>query len=517
MTREIRGTSGIVSLLVLLTGALGALPDETQAKLSPEKSGLRCRNAAARSVRFLTETGLRLVDSCIRKAGATPPPAECAVLDDSVGTPYGRASARVQAKLQFMCQRDPDNPARANYPGGDSFTILPAVKAILEESARATVATATAFSQGQPASARRCTRAICTAGSNVILSTLDEATGCQKRLDRRGNPLGPLSSSCAQANGRASRRADSVIERRCSDAVEQGLPAGTCAPFPGCETSADITTGERLAATTYSLAEETKQPSVCGDGVVDEDRMENCDDGNLVATDACTDTCRLAGCQDGIVWEGNEACDDANEIDDDCCSNDCKSVARCGDGVVQTGCREEECDDPTDPGCRDCKFVPFTCDGSGLIATVAVRYDLASGISIPGDGIAGVKVRVDFPTSLAIQTLEGTPLVDPSRQRNLGDPTATFLSATGDANGNGLVDITALWAKAGKPGFDPAKDLFEFQFECPSGTAVFTKDLTCAVLEAVDVFGNSLSEDTLLLQRSIPCKISSTRLVSAGS
>ncbi len=79
-------------------------------------------------------------------------------------------------------------------------------------------------------------------------------------------------------------------------------------------------------------------PARCGNGV--QEGGEQCDDGNLITNDSCTNACRLPLCGDGImqVWE---QCDDGNQVNADTCSNACKSPA-CGDGVVQTG---EECDD----------------------------------------------------------------------------------------------------------------------------------------------------------------------------
>ncbi|MBI4126665.1 MAG: DUF4215 domain-containing protein [Deltaproteobacteria bacterium] len=79
--------------------------------------------------------------------------------------------------------------------------------------------------------------------------------------------------------------------------------------------------------------------SFCGDG--DENGSdEQCDDGNLVDTDACTNTCQDARCGDGFVGPG-EACDDGNEVNTDMCTNACQSP-RCGDGFIQSG---EACDD----------------------------------------------------------------------------------------------------------------------------------------------------------------------------
>jgi cysteine-rich repeat protein len=59
--------------------------------------------------------------------------------------------------------------------------------------------------------------------------------------------------------------------------------------------------------------------SVCGNRTLEPG--EQCDDGNDFDGDACTNSCRPAGCGDGSVWEGQEECDDGNANDD--CQNNC--------------------------------------------------------------------------------------------------------------------------------------------------------------------------------------------------
>jgi len=103
---------------------------------------------------------------------------------------------------------------------------------------------------------------------------------------------------------------------------------------------------------------------ICGDGIIDFN--EECDDANVVDTDACVN-CINATCGDGSVWTGFEDCDDGNLDDSDACIS-CVN-ATCGDGFIWTGI--EACDegpggigDDTD-GCRDdCSLI--TC-GDGLL------------------------------------------------------------------------------------------------------------------------------------------------------
>jgi cysteine-rich repeat protein len=108
----------------------------------------------------------------------------------------------------------------------------------------------------------------------------------------------------------------------------------------------------------------------CGNGVVED--AEECDDGNTVSDDGCTNECTLAVCGDAIIQAGEgcdagadngpgqpcnsmcqpnvcgdgeigpgEACDDGNMDDDDECSNEC-ALPSCGDGNLDLG---EQCDD----------------------------------------------------------------------------------------------------------------------------------------------------------------------------
>jgi cysteine-rich repeat protein len=80
----------------------------------------------------------------------------------------------------------------------------------------------------------------------------------------------------------------------------------------------------------------------CGNGVPDTN--EQCDDGNAVNTDACTNQCTSARCGDGFTRASIEECDDGNSSNTDACTTACEN-AECGDGFIRTGV--EQCDDPT--------------------------------------------------------------------------------------------------------------------------------------------------------------------------
>ncbi len=99
---------------------------------------------------------------------------------------------------------------------------------------------------------------------------------------------------------------------------------------------------------------------LCGDGELDNgiwdgipgtvyDNGEECDDGNDLNTDSCTNACTSARCGDGFVQPGEE-CDDGNSSNADSCRNECIE-GRCGDGIIQG---IEECDDGNSSNTDSC-------------------------------------------------------------------------------------------------------------------------------------------------------------------
>ena len=98
--------------------------------------------------------------------------------------------------------------------------------------------------------------------------------------------------------------------------------------------------------------------AVCGDGFVGPG--EACDDGNTEDGDECTNACALASCGDMVV-QAPEECDDGNDIDSDACLSSCL-IAVCGDNVVYEG--QEECDDANGNNADACTTACMfpTCD-----------------------------------------------------------------------------------------------------------------------------------------------------------
>ena len=66
------------------------------------------------------------------------------------------------------------------------------------------------------------------------------------------------------------------------------------------------------------------QLSTCGNGEIEGD--EQCDDGNMVDTDGCNNSCKIieqSYCGNGEI-EGDEQCDDGNAHDNDGCNKLCE-------------------------------------------------------------------------------------------------------------------------------------------------------------------------------------------------
>jgi cysteine-rich repeat protein len=104
-------------------------------------------------------------------------------------------------------------------------------------------------------------------------------------------------------------------------------------PTTTTDTETDPTT-----TTDPTTESSTGADPMCGNGMPEGD--EECDDGNLVNTDACKNDCTNAVCGDGVTGP-KEECDDGNDDDSDLCTTLC-TEAECGDGFVQGG---EGCDD----------------------------------------------------------------------------------------------------------------------------------------------------------------------------
>jgi cysteine-rich repeat protein len=157
------------------------------------------------------------------------------------------------------------------------------------------------------------------------------------------------------------------------------------------------------------------QLSRCGDGFVDVEGGEDCEDGNEVGGDGCepsdcTFTCEVdADCDDGVVCSGTETCDvaanvcvegDPATVNGDACTQDGGEAGVCNAGAcVPEGCGDgvladpEECDDgntENGDGCEsDCTFtceVDADCD-DGDPCTGTESCDVESNVCVQGEEV----------------------------------------------------------------------------------------------------------------------------------
>jgi cysteine-rich repeat protein len=102
------------------------------------------------------------------------------------------------------------------------------------------------------------------------------------------------------------------------------------------------------------------------DGVKDEG--EECDDGNAIPCDGCSNSCKIVACGNGRLDTPREECDDGNTLDCDGCHGDCsRSDDVCGDAIL-------ECGEPCDPG------APLACDGIDTCSATCTVEGCGNGV-----------------------------------------------------------------------------------------------------------------------------------------
>ncbi|MEZ4364920.1 MAG: hypothetical protein R2939_01370 [Kofleriaceae bacterium] len=220
--------------------------------------------------------------------------------------------------------------------------------------------------------------------------------GCVAERDRRcaDGTVCPATQACAPAGGGC---VDPDRIAACNGLAEGadcelvGIGAGTCragvCAVTGCG-DGTVDVGEECddgdAIDDDECTNACTLP-VCGDGV--RQGAETCDDGAGNGDDrACTASCRINVCGDGLVQLGVEACDaGAANADDGPCTTAC-TVATCGDGLVWAGV--EACDDgnlASGDGCRgDC--AKLEACGDGVVDEGEACDDGPAGLANPADG-----------------------------------------------------------------------------------------------------------------------------------
>jgi len=102
---------------------------------------------------------------------------------------------------------------------------------------------------------------------------------------------------------------------------------------------------------------------VCGDGNID--TGEECDDGNMINTDACLNSCKLATCGDTFVWQDMETCEPPNTAT---CDAQCMTRPEIDMAIEGT------CDEENSPG--EAVRCEMTILNNGLFDVVSAGMSL---------------------------------------------------------------------------------------------------------------------------------------------
>lgn len=179
--------------------------------------------------------------------------------------------------------------------------------------------------------------------------------GCSSRcqVERNGVLCGngqfDLGEECEDGNRRDGDGCSSLCRGEfCGDGVTQPLRGEQC-------DGDDVPPGPNGEAQRC----ENCQIVRCGNGSVQIEVGEECDDGNRIDGDGCSQFCRIERCGDFQIITP-ENCDDGNRISGDGCNSECRQEF-CGDGVVQPRLGELCDDDSAD--CQGCIASRACVDG----------------------------------------------------------------------------------------------------------------------------------------------------------
>ncbi|MDI1451161.1 proprotein convertase P-domain-containing protein [Polyangium sp. 6x1] len=162
----------------------------------------------------------------------------------------------------------------------------------------------------------------------------------------------------------------------------------------------DDTTGVAGTFHGWTLALCVDPDGYCGDGSVD--AGEECDDGNTVDDDACSNSCAITdGCGDGDLDPG-EDCDDDNFASGDGCSSTCQFDIGCGASevpVILTNDTPTAMPDDTHTGALSLLDVANVGVVRKVIATVNVTHPDVTEMSMHLAPPNGVARSLEFTTT----------------------------------------------------------------------------------------------------------------------
>jgi hypothetical protein len=227
-----------------------------------------------------------------------------------------------------------------------------------------------------------------------------------------------LAGGCLSANVGSEETTQIVLSSSSSSSGEGDAESTAGSGIMTTTVDPDRTTGDSAGSETAAASDTSSEtsgttgiPAMCGDGVLQADAGEACDQGDANADDGeCTSHCQLAKCGDGLLQAGVEACDDGvNDGSYNGCAVDCMDVGpRCGDGVVQG---PEQCDNSMAPtGClpktctlaKSCKelkdaYGDAVADGIHTVEPLDMKLKVICDMDADGGGYTFLKVATMDP------------------------------------------------------------------------------------------------------------------------
>ncbi|MFA6039205.1 MAG: DUF4215 domain-containing protein [Candidatus Peribacteraceae bacterium] len=197
-----------------------------------------------------------------------------------------------------------------------------------------------------------CKKRILPACSSTSSSPKSSSSSTAKAASSTSSSSLHAAASSAKSSSAASSAKASSASSKSSAASSVPPPLATMCGNGIVEKGEQCDDGQRNSATRPDACRLDCLLPFCGDGVKDyrTAQREECDDENNANEDNCTNACKIARCGDGVVQTGKEQCDDGNVVNDDTCSNDCR-LPSCGDGIKQDS---ESCDDGNDNDDDEC-------------------------------------------------------------------------------------------------------------------------------------------------------------------
>jgi cysteine-rich repeat protein len=390
-----------------------------------EGETIKCRAAHVKRAAKFVKAAIRGVDDCYASAlkgvgvssacGSLPLP-DAKLKLESLRAKWESAYTDPRSKC-FGTPEESDHTdcsAPCDVPDADVETfgdVASCTSCLLEASIASFASRALGAPPGTPSAAELKCHAVLRSGAfGIVEDALKRITKCQSKLEKAKPVAIEEVDACVHAHfdgprfAAAEAKLDAAVAKACTEALPPASSwGGECdtagpAPLSACVADLAVAHVEGVVPQLYSLGDRGKHPSFCGDhevtpttgeecdppfalggavgcaadctfrcgdGTLDGDLGEVCDDGAAnsdTVPDACRTGCGSPYCGDGVV-DSVEDCDDRDSLEGGPCTSSCETAA-CGDGEL---CADPACTSGPGGGPEECD-PPYTSDDSSTIS-----------------------------------------------------------------------------------------------------------------------------------------------------